>query len=124
MRTHQTRCQARTRATPDFVDLTELVQEALERSGIADGQVTVFNPNRGCTLIVNERESGLLRDIAATLARLKVDDPVTGRTMIGSSSVVLPAVAGRLRLGTWQRLFLVELEGAADRPVVVQIVGE
>lgn len=124
MRTHQARCRARTTKTPDFVDLTELVQEALDSSGIADGQVTVFNPNLGCTLIVNERESGLLKDIAAALQRLEIDDPLAGRTMIGSSSVVLPAVAGRLRLGTWQRLFLVELEGAAERPVVVQIVGE
>jgi thiamine phosphate synthase YjbQ (UPF0047 family) len=38
--------------------------------------------------------------------------------------VVLPASEGRLQLGRWQRLLLVELEEAAERSVSIQVVGE
>jgi thiamine phosphate synthase YjbQ (UPF0047 family) len=44
--------------------------------------------------------------------------------MLGSSSVVLPATDGRLRLGVWQRVLLVELEAPQQRRIVVQVVGE
>jgi thiamine phosphate synthase YjbQ (UPF0047 family) len=44
--------------------------------------------------------------------------------MIGSTSVVIPAVDGRLRLGTWQRVLLVELDEPARRSFLVQVVGE
>jgi thiamine phosphate synthase YjbQ (UPF0047 family) len=37
---------------------------------------------------------------------------------------VIPVVDGALRLGTWQRLLLVELEGASDRAILIQLVGE
>jgi thiamine phosphate synthase YjbQ (UPF0047 family) len=43
---------------------------------------------------------------------------------IGSPSAVLPVVDGRVHLGMWQRLLLVELEGPRERSLNVQIVGE
>jgi thiamine phosphate synthase YjbQ (UPF0047 family) len=122
MRTHQFQCTFRTMAVPDFVDITERVQELLDESRIVEGQVTLFSPSSGSPLVANERESGLLHDIEKTLARLGSGG--NGRPIIGSNSLVLPAVGGRLRLGTWQRVLLVELEEAGTRSVIVQIVGE
>jgi thiamine phosphate synthase YjbQ (UPF0047 family) len=75
-------------------------------------------------LVVNERESGLIADIRQTLARLESSELADQRAMLGSSSVVLPASDGRLRLGAWQRVLLIELEAAQERKIVVQIVGE
>jgi secondary thiamine-phosphate synthase enzyme len=123
MRTHQVECTFTTSAVPDFVDITERVQELVDESRISAGQVTVFSPSSGCSLIANERETGLLRDIETTLARLG-GPAANGRPIIGTNSLVLPAVGGRLRLGTWQRVLLVELEEAGSRSVIVQIVGE
>jgi len=123
MRTHQTELTTATTEVPGFADLTDEIQESLEASGIRDGQVTVFSPYAGCPLIVNERESGLLADLKTAMDRLG-GAPARGRSVIGSNSVVMPAVNGELRLGTWQRLILVELEEATVRSVVVQIVGE
>ena len=124
MRTHQTECPTRTTAVSEFVDITEDVQGALDSSGIADGQVTVFCPETACAILVNERETGLLEDIKRAIGRLSSNGAGPRAGMVGASSVVLPAVDGRLRLGTWQRVLLCELEGAGDRSVVVQIVGE
>jgi secondary thiamine-phosphate synthase enzyme len=123
MRTHQGECTVSTTAVPDFVDITDDVQETLDLSGICNGHVTVFSPSSSSPLIANERESGLMTDIEKAMARLG-GSPADGRAIIGSSSLVLPAVAGRLRLGTWQRVLLVELQEAGPRSVIVNIVGE
>jgi secondary thiamine-phosphate synthase enzyme len=124
MRTHQAECHTKTIEPLDFVDLTDEVQGVIDESGIEDGQVTVFTPQTECVIVVNERESGLLSDVRRALDRLHSGGASKGRAMIGSCSVVLPAEAGKLRLGTWQRVLLVELEEGAERSVVVQIVGE
>ena len=58
---------------------------------------------------------------ASVLLHLSGADP---KAMVGAPSVVLPFVDGKLRLGTWQRVLLLELEEPGPRPVVVQIVGE
>jgi secondary thiamine-phosphate synthase enzyme len=124
MRTHQAERAVRTSAGPSFSDITEIVEAELARSGVSSGQVTVFVPATACSIVVNERESGLVHDISRTLRRLEGHSPTAAQTVIGSASVVLPAVEGRLRLGTWQRVLLVDLEGELDRSVVLQIVGD
>ena len=124
MRTHQDRCVAVTARAPDFVDITSDVEAALGRSGIRDGHVTVFSSEESCALLVQELESGLLADIEQTLDRLGAMRRRARTALLGSASVVLPAVDGRLRLGVWQRVLLVELVEGRPRSVTVQIVGE
>jgi secondary thiamine-phosphate synthase enzyme len=124
MRTHHSECPTTTTRTLDFVDITTDVEEVLFSSGIRDGHVTVFAQEHCCSLILNEHEHGLWRDLRATLERLERERPDELQASLGSASVVLPAVEGRLHLGMWQRLLLVELEGPTNRAVHVQIVGE
>ncbi|MFN2489025.1 MAG: YjbQ family protein [Actinomycetota bacterium] len=124
LRNHQSECIRVTATTPDFVDITDEVEETLTRSGIRDGRVTVFSPHDECSILVQERESGLLLDIREAIQRLDREDPSDRHGLVGSPSVVLPAVAGRLRLGMWQRVLLVELGEPNARSVVVHIVGE
>ena len=121
LKTHHARCRAQTSDAPDFVDITDDIEAALIESGVRNGQVTVFAPDDGCSILVNERESGLLQDLEVAIGRLSGKWP---RSAIGSSSVVLPALDGRLGLGMWQRVLLVELDEPADRPVLVQVLGE
>lgn len=118
---HQEACTASTSAAPDIVDITDDVAGALETSGIKDGQVTIFCPDDGCALLVNEFETGLLDDLKRTIQR---PGSIWPRAAIGLRSVVVPAMEGRLRLGTWQRLLLVELDRPGPREVLVQILGE
>lgn len=118
---HQEACTASTSEAPGFVDITDDVAGALESSGIKDGQVTIFCPDDGCAILVNEFETGLLADLKRAIERSKSFWP---RAAIGVRSVVVPASSGRLALGTWQRLLLVELEGPGSREVVIQVLGE
>lgn len=129
MRTHYAEYLVSTSKSLDFVDITDDVQGTLEASAIRSGQVTLFCAEAACSIIVNEKESGLLADIARTIERLGASSGRAQRSMLGSSSVVLPALDGKLRLGSWQRVLLVELEESDQaqerkRSIVVQIVGE
>lgn len=124
MRTHHAGRTRTTASTLDFVDITDEVDDALRESGIRNGHVTVFAGDPDCALIVNERESGLWHDLRKVLDRMEKERPYDRRAVIGSASVVVPAVDGRLHLGTWQRLLLVELGRPCDRALSVQIVGE
>ncbi len=122
MHTHRCECRVATRPPPEFIDITADVEETVKASRVAAGHVTVSAPP-GCAIVVNELESGLLSDLKRIVRDLQAQS--NGSVMgIGSASVVLPAQNGRLLLGRWQRLLLVELERATQRSVVVQLVGE
>ena len=75
--------------------------------------MTIFTRGRGCASL-NEHEQGLWKDLRATLERLEKEQPDERRASLGSTSIVLPAVDGKLYLGPWQRLLLVELEKRAN----------
>src|SRR5687767_1313379 len=100
MVTHKASRSCTTKETYDFVDITDDVQDAVAEAGIRTGRATVFSPTDTCPIVVNERETGLLKDIRRAVDRVVVDGEKP--TTIGSKSVVLPVVEGRLRLGTWQ----------------------
>jgi secondary thiamine-phosphate synthase enzyme len=122
MVTHKASRSCTTRDLYDFVDITDTVQDAVAEAGIRTGRATVFSPTDTCPIVVNERESGLLKDIRRAVDKVAPtgDKPTT----IGSKSVVVPVVEGHLRLGRWQRLLLFELGDPAEHPVIVQVVGE
>jgi secondary thiamine-phosphate synthase enzyme len=124
MDTHETLCTLRTQETYGFLDITDDVKDAVAASGVVAGRITVFSPSDRCPLVANERESGLLRDIKRAVVRLKESSGEGAPDSIGSSSLVLPIVDSVLRLGTWQRLLLFELDEPTERQVVMQIVGE
>ena len=53
-----------------FIDITDEVRAIVERSGVHNGQVTVFSRHTTAAVIVNEHEPLLLNDMARTLSRL------------------------------------------------------
>ena len=122
MQTHRCECTVTTPDTHEFVDVTDEVVNAVASCDIDGGHVTVTVP-AGCSIIVNEFESGLLSDLKRTMRHLQPHSNGS-KPKIGSSSIVLPAHDGRLQLGRWQRILLVELERPSRRTVGVQVVGE
>ena len=119
MQTHEASVRGHASVTPGFEDITSAVRSVVRSSNVRNGRVTVLRTDPGFSLCVNEWESGLLQDLAAAIERLNGT-----RSSVGSSSLVLPLVEGDLRLGTWQRIVLVELERPCEREVVVQVLGE
>lgn len=116
----------------DLVDITDRVA-ALVPAGAA-GALALFVPHTTAALWVNEGEEGLLADFRAWLERSvpstgpyahdRVDDNAAAHLRASDlgASQVIPVEAGRLLLGTWQRVFFVELDGPRAREVRVRLL--
>ena len=124
MTTFTTDCTTTTSAALDFVDITDEIEKALIDSEIVAGRVIIFSNAKDCSLLLNERESGLLSDLKNTIERLAPGADGARSSLVGSASLTVPVVDAKLGLGTWQRVLLVDLAGPGRRSVSVQIVGE
>jgi secondary thiamine-phosphate synthase enzyme len=120
-------------------DLTRPVQEAVRRSGLQAGIVTVFCPSSTSALTTIEYESGALADLRRLLDELAPpDQPYQHNLRWGDGnghshlraallgpSLTIPFIAGRLALGAWQQILYVDFDNRPrQREIVVQIVGE
>ena len=117
------------------------------RRGLRFGIVNVQTLHTTTAVVVNEHEPLLLADFQALLeaaapgdGRYRHDDTTVRtvnmtdaerpnghahcRALLLPSSACLNVTNGRLRLGQWQRVFFVELDGPRERDLSVLIVGE
>jgi secondary thiamine-phosphate synthase enzyme len=143
---HTTIRIATDRATT-FIDLTQNVEAFVAEAGIDTGLVNIQTLHTTTAILVNEHEPLLLADFGALLEKAapangsyQHDDPdirtvnvLPGerpnghahcRALFLSTSACLNIVASRLRLGRWQRVFLVELDGPRIREVSILLVGD
>jgi secondary thiamine-phosphate synthase enzyme len=121
----------RTSGRTDFVDLNGPVQEAVARLGLADGAVLVFVPHTTAAVTINEgADPDVVRDMSAVLDRLvpwedgyrhaEGNAAAHVKASLFGSSVPVPVAAGRLKLGTWQRIWFCEFDGPRTRKVWVR----
>jgi secondary thiamine-phosphate synthase enzyme len=144
---HRDRVNISTSREFEIIDITADVEKALLESGVEEGYALVYSPHTTCGVIVNERESGLLSDIQATMSRLVpalqnyLHDDFTVRTenmhedelpnchahlrqlISGRTSEYIPVSEGGLMLGEWQRVMFVEFDRARERHVLIQVCG-
>ena len=134
-----------TRLPVEFVDLTDHLEAFVAVSGTHLGLLNVQSLHTTTAIIVNEHEPLLLADFAGLLERTAPNDApyrhddATARTvnltpeerrnghahcqaLLLTASVCLNVVDGRLQLGRWQRVFLVELDGPRSREVSVVLL--
>ncbi len=120
----------RTRARTDFVPLTRAVQDAVRELGLERGAVAVFVPHTTAGVTINENaDPDVAADLEQVFDRLvpwngpyahgEGNTAAHVKASLVGSSVHVPVEAGRLRLGTWQGLFLCEFDGPRDRAVWV-----
>jgi secondary thiamine-phosphate synthase enzyme len=146
MKMHRVAIQRVAHTAPEFIDITDEVTAAVEASGIQDGTVTVFSRHTTAAVKINENEPLLLRDMARFLetsapreaeyrhndfvirtANMTDDECPNGHShcqhlLLGASETI-PVMGGRLGLGRWQSIFLVELDRPREREVVIQVLG-
>ncbi len=127
------RFTVRTRTTREMVDLTPTVAEIVSRSGVGEGQATVFVPHATAAIVINENDDpNVCTDVLDLLRRLVPDgcwrhDRIDGngaahiQAAILGPSETIPVDEGRLLLGRWQAIMLVELDGPKQRQVIVQV---
>jgi len=118
-----------------FVDVTMLVVEAVQELGLTDGAVLVFNPHTTAGVTVNEgADPDVVYDMLGVLDGLvpwragyrhaEGNAAAHVKASLMGSSVTVPVVAGRLQLGTWQKIWFCEFDGPRRRRLWVSILDQ
>jgi secondary thiamine-phosphate synthase enzyme len=128
-----------TNGSGDIIDLTPKVVQAARDAQFSDGTVLTFVPGSTAAITTLEYEPGLIRDLPELLEKLIPSnrgyhhDATWGdgngfshlRASLIGQSFVCPLVSGRLMLGTWQQIVLVECDNRPrNREIIVQVSGE
>ena len=120
----------------ECIDLTQQVADIVSRSGVTQGICQVYSMHATASIIVNENaDPNIGIDVLTALENAvprhagwlhdKIDDNAQSHILasILGASETIPVEDGKLLLGTWQAIMLVELDGPRDaRRVAVQIV--
>jgi secondary thiamine-phosphate synthase enzyme len=127
-----------TRARCELVELTEQVAAAVRQAGLREGAVLVYCPHTTAGITVQENADPDVRhDLLLALENAVPDAPARGRyrhgegnspahvkaSLLGASQLV-PVSGGELQLGTWQGVFLCELDGPRLRHVLLRFLAD
>ena len=131
--------EVKTRGGCHIVNITEQVSEVVVQAGLVEGTITVFNIGSTAGITTTEFEPGLVNyDIKTLFERIAPrgaryeheetwhDD--NGHSHVRASllgpSLSVPVIDGRLALGTWQQIILVDFDTRArTRTVICQMMG-
>lgn len=116
-----------------FTDLTREVDAFLKETGARDGILTLFCRHTSASLTIQENaDPDVRKDLLTALDDLAPrhrgwthslegpdDMPAHVRTLLSDTSLSIPVCGGKLTLGTWQAIYLMEHR---DRPHVREIV--
>jgi len=121
----------RTTAKRQMIDLTTRVAAIVAETQVDEGLCNVYVMHATAAIVVNENDDpNVCVDVLDLLDRLipagvwrhdKVDGNAASHiqaTILGPSETI-PIRGGKLLLGTWQAVMLVELDGPRDRRIVV-----
>ena len=129
--------QISTKGHYDFVDITGKVEALVEKSGVRDGVALVFVPGSTAAVTTMEYESGVIQDLINVFEKLAPENADyihhqrwgdrNGAAHIKSALVgpglAVPIEDGRLVLGTWQQIVLIDFdERPRSREIVVKII--
>lgn len=145
MKVYSQKIETKSTSQIEFIDITNKVEGVIANSGVREGQVLIYSPHTSASIVVNHNEPMLIQDFMRVLYRLiPVGDRYShdlfeigrAKTSDGRSnghshcknlllgvSETLPIEKGKVMLTEKQNIFLVELDGARTRDVVVQVIG-
>jgi len=123
MRIAQTRLSIRT-APREISEITAEVERWAERQEITTGLLSLYIPHTSASLLIQENASpDVRRDLDAFLQR--IDMPAHIKSALTQTQLTIPITDGRLQLGTWQGIFLLEHRASPhDRALVLTLIGE
>ncbi|MBU4218976.1 MAG: secondary thiamine-phosphate synthase enzyme YjbQ [Actinobacteria bacterium] len=129
----------KTNGNGEIIDITGNVSQSVMESGITSGIVTVFAPGSTAGVTTIEFEPGLVEDMDDMFDRLIPRDREyhhnlrwhdgNGHSHVRASllgpSLTVPFEGGKLKLGIWQQIVLVDFDNKArDREMICQVIGE
>ena len=147
MKTTNKILEYQTKGELDFIDITKEVKDFIKRGSIKNGLVNLQTFHTTCALLLNENEPLLLEDIKKNLRDIAPksvtynhdnfeirtvnmcnDECANGhahcKAIYLPSNLTLNLIDGKLQLGQWQAIFMVELDRSRKRTIQIQIMGD
>lgn len=128
-----------TKGFNDIIDITSRVLEVVRKSKIREGICLISSPGSTCAITTIEYESGLIEDLKRVLERIapmsedyehcKKWGDCNGYAHIRSALLkpflALPIENGKLVLGTWQQIVLIDFDNRPrEREIIVKVIGK
>jgi secondary thiamine-phosphate synthase enzyme len=126
-----------TKKQREFINITEEVEKALEKSQIKEGLILVSAMHITAGVYVNDAESGLIADIEEWLEKLapfrrdyrhhrtgESNGDAHLKNLLIGHEVVVPVTNGKLDFGPWQQVYYAEFDGQRRKRVLIKIIGE
>lgn len=130
-----------------FIDLTEKIEEFVRESRIKNGLVNIQTLHTTAPLFLNENEPLLLEDFKNHLRKLSPKEADYNHNDFARRTInvckdecenghshclalhlpvnlTLNIIDGKLQLGQWQSIFLVELDKPRERKIQIQVMGD
>ncbi len=140
MPTQTNRFQVQTQGNNHVLNITDAVAQAVDRAGLTNGVATVFVVGSTAGISTTEYEPGLAdHDLEKAFEGIAPQDGTyvheqtwhddnghshVRATLLGPS-ITVPVVEGRLTLGTWQQIILIDFDTRPRRrEIIVQTLGE
>jgi len=137
MKTYTEYLWFKTKKRIEFINITNKIQEIVDKSGIKEGIVLVNAMHITASVYINDAESGLINDFREWLMKLAPIDKsyehnLTGednayahlwRTIMGRE-VVIAITGGKLDFGPWEQIYYAEFDGTRKKRVLVKVIGE
>ena len=126
-----------TKGFNDIVNITDKVGEVVSKSNVKDGLAVIFVPHQTCAISTLEYEDGLAADLKEALEKVA---PVSGsyqhdkkwgdgngaahiRASFLKPDLSVPVEDGRLVLGSWQQIILIDFDNRPrQRQIIIKIM--
>jgi len=116
-----------------LIDITNKVEKIIEEIKFQSGLIFIFVPHSTAAILLTENETGLIQDWLKVLRKIiSGQDFLHNRIDNNADSHILSGLIGqgktlivennRIIRGTWQQIFLVELDGAKNREIIIKFI--
>jgi len=126
-----------TKKQREFINITDEVEKALEKSQIKEGLILVSAMHITAGVYVNDAESGLIADIEEWLEKLapfrrdyrhhhtgESNGDAHLKNLLIGHEVIVPVTNGKLDFGPWQQVYYAEFDGQRRKRVLIKVIGE
>ena len=133
MKSHTEYLWFNTKKQREFINITDEVEKALEKSQIKEGLILVSAMHITAGVYVNDAESGLIADIEEWLEKLapfrrdyrhhhtgETNGDAHLKNLLIGHEVVVPVTNGKLDFGPWQQVYYAEFDGQRRKRVLIK----
>jgi len=138
MRSYREELWFNTKGRREYINITQIVQKAIDKSGIKEGLCLVNAMHITASVYINDDEQGLIKDYDDWLEKLAPHEPTSQyrhngfedngdahlKRQVMGREVTCAVTEGKLDFGPWEQILYGEFDGGRRKRVLIKIIGE